>query len=104
MYVEAADASRRLHADLARTMAAELGTAGIAATGESPEGDPATQIIAAAGSWDADLIVLGTHGRTGLRRLVLGSVARNVIHHAHASVLVAREILGGQEDRKGAVA
>jgi nucleotide-binding universal stress UspA family protein len=35
-----------------------------------------------------DLVVVGTHGRTGLVRLVLGSVARNVLLHAHASVLV----------------
>jgi nucleotide-binding universal stress UspA family protein len=33
---------------------------------------------------------IGTHGRTGLRRLLLGSVARNVLHHAACSVLVVR--------------
>ena len=39
---------------------------------------------------DADLIALGTHGRTGLSRLLLGSVARNVLNHAPCSVLIAR--------------
>ena len=42
------------------------------------------------GGDQAGLIVLGTHGRTGLARLVLGSVARNVLHHATCSVLVTR--------------
>ena len=42
----------------------------------------------------ADVIVLGTHGRTGLERLNLGSVARNVLHHATCSVLIARAPVG----------
>jgi len=50
-------------------------------------GDAATEIIEAAGEAAAGLIVMGTHGRTGLTRLFLGSVARNVMHHAHCSVL-----------------
>jgi hypothetical protein len=40
--------------------------------------------------WDADLVIMGSHGRTGLARLLLGSVARNVLHHASCSVLVIR--------------
>lgn len=103
MYVEAAEASRRHHAELARTMTAELGAAGIAATAVTPEGDAAAEIIAAAAAWDADLIVLGTHGRTGLRRFVLGSVARNVLHHAPASVLVARESTTDESESRGAL-
>lgn len=39
---------------------------------------------------DADLVVVGSHGRRGLRRLVLGSVAETTIRHAPCSVLVAR--------------
>jgi nucleotide-binding universal stress UspA family protein len=38
-----------------------------------------------------DLVVMGTHGRTGLARLRLGSVARNVLTHAHGSVLIVRD-------------
>ncbi len=38
----------------------------------------------------ADLIVLGTHGRTGLMRLLMGSTTARVIGHAHCSVLVVR--------------
>ncbi|MDP9270967.1 MAG: universal stress protein [Chloroflexota bacterium] len=55
------------------------------------EGDAATEILAAAQAFKADLILLGTRGRTGVARLVLGSVARNVLHHASSSVLVVRE-------------
>jgi nucleotide-binding universal stress UspA family protein len=91
IYVEAAAESRRAHAEMARGMADELASAGLESTWEEREGDAATEILAAAADRDADLIVLGTHGRTGLSRLVLGSVARNVLHHARASVLIARE-------------
>jgi nucleotide-binding universal stress UspA family protein len=90
MYVEAAEASHKVHGDLARQMAAELTDAGLRATPELREGDAAGEIIAAANTSDADLIVLGTHGWTGVRRFVLGSVARNVLHHASASILVVR--------------
>ncbi|MCL2724705.1 MAG: universal stress protein [Polyangiaceae bacterium] len=57
---------------------------------EQVEGDPTECILACAGSLDADLIVLGSHGRTGLRRLVLGSTAENVIRMSNRSVLVTR--------------
>ena len=104
MYVEAADAVRRVHADLARDMTGELREAGVLATAQSREGDPAAQIIAAAAACDADLIVVGTHGRTGLQRLVLGSVARNVLHHATSSVLIVRSGASGSSSSTGGVA
>lgn len=53
-------------------------------------GDPAPTILVAAQDLGADLIVLGTHDRRGLRRLVLGSVAEAVVRRAHCSVLVVR--------------
>lgn len=48
---------------------------------------PAPAILETAESIDADLIVMGTHGRTGWRRAFLGSVAANVVHHADRPVL-----------------
>jgi nucleotide-binding universal stress UspA family protein len=54
------------------------------------EGDPRTAIVDAADEWQADLIVVGSHGRTGLTRFVLGSVAQAVVAHAHCSVEVVR--------------
>ena len=72
-------------------MTAGLLAAGLSAEADRSEGDAATEILAAAAASDADLIVIGTHGRTGLARLVLGSVARNVLQHATCSVLIVRE-------------
>jgi nucleotide-binding universal stress UspA family protein len=91
IYVEAGSASREQHDELAREMAAQLRDAGLRADGDRREGDAATEILAAADASKADLIVLGSHGRTGLARIVLGSVARNVLQHAACSVLIARE-------------
>lgn len=54
------------------------------------EGDPATEIVALAESLDADLIVMGTHGRTGLGRLLMGSVAEQVSRKASAPVLLIK--------------
>ncbi|HTQ04946.1 MAG TPA: universal stress protein [Polyangiaceae bacterium] len=54
------------------------------------EGSPAAQIVDAADELDAELVVVGTHGRTGLRRLALGSVAERVVRSVHTSVLAVR--------------
>ena len=52
---------------------------------------PATDIIVAfAAAMKADLIIMGSQGRTGLRRLLIGSVAERVVRHAHCPVLVVR--------------
>ena len=65
-------------------------------TGEPPawqflrEGKPADQILAAAREWDAEVIVIGTHGRSGVSRLVLGSTAESVVRHAPCPVLVIK--------------
>ena len=91
IYADAANASRQRHDELAREMTAELQNGGLAAEADRREGDAATEILAAAAAMKADIIVMGTHGRTGLARLVLGSVARNVLQHATCSVLVARD-------------
>jgi nucleotide-binding universal stress UspA family protein len=48
------------------------------------------QVLRRAEEWQADLIAVGTHGRTGLKRLLLGSVADQVVRAAHCHVLVAR--------------
>jgi len=61
-------------------------------------GVPGTEIVGAVEELEADLVVLGSRGLTGLPRVVLGSVARNVLHGAKSSVLVVRE----KDDRLGA--
>jgi nucleotide-binding universal stress UspA family protein len=55
-----------------------------------PEGLAAPAILRAAEELPAQLLVIGTHGRTGLKRLVLGSVAEAVVRGAHCSVLAVR--------------
>jgi len=53
-------------------------------------GHPAERIVALAGAVDAEAIVLGTHGRTGLKRIMLGSVAEEVVRRAPCTVVVLR--------------
>ena len=57
-------------------------------------GDPAGEIVRIAGDEKVDSIVLGTHGRTGLSRLLMGSVAEGVVRRAPCPVLVYRESAG----------
>ena len=54
------------------------------------KGDPASSIIKVAEETACDLIVLGTHGRTGLRRVLMGSVAEHVMRSAPCPVLVVK--------------
>jgi nucleotide-binding universal stress UspA family protein len=53
-------------------------------------GDPGHEVTALAERENADMIVLMSHGRTGLKRLLIGSVAERVIRLAHCPVLVLR--------------
>jgi nucleotide-binding universal stress UspA family protein len=53
-------------------------------------GTPAEEIVRFADARDADLIVMGTHGRTGLAHLVMGSVAEHVVRAAPCPVLLVR--------------
>lgn len=80
-YREALDEERRLldGADLKYPIEARMG-----------RGDAAEEILRAAGEFDADLIVMGTHGRTGLGRLFLGSVTEYVMPRAECPVLAVK--------------
>jgi nucleotide-binding universal stress UspA family protein len=55
-------------------------------------------------SWQPDLIVLGSHGRKGLGRLLLGSVAESVARHAKCSVQIVREPGIGSDRRRNSKA
>jgi nucleotide-binding universal stress UspA family protein len=70
---------------------ARLRALGVTATTEIRDGDAAAELVRAAEAGRADLIVVGSRGRGGLERLLLGSVARNVLFHAPCSVLIVRQ-------------
>jgi nucleotide-binding universal stress UspA family protein len=76
------------HEALAAGTAASLVEAGIQAVGGVADGSPALRLIEAGVQWGADLLVVGTHGRSGLGQLLLGSVARGVLYNAPCSVLI----------------
>jgi nucleotide-binding universal stress UspA family protein len=98
MYGQALDAhavelreSKAEHHRLAVEAAARLQDGARVVDAEMRAGDAASEIIAAAEEQGADLIILGSRGRTGLTRLLLGSVARNVLSGSTASVLIVRD-------------
>jgi nucleotide-binding universal stress UspA family protein len=57
---------------------------------EVRKGSPSDQIAAVAGEWKADIIIIATHGRTGLKHALLGSTAERVVRHAPCPVLTLR--------------
>jgi len=57
----------------------------------APVGEPVESVAEAAGDWRADLVVIGSHGRDGVDRFLLGSVAEGVARHAPCPVLVVRK-------------
>lgn len=92
--------ARSAHERLAQQSSDDLQRAGLSARPEVREGDVAAEILAAAERSGADLIVMGSRGRSGVTRAVLGSVARNVLLHAPCSVLIARHGAGGVDASK----
>ena len=63
------------------------------------EGNPATEILQVAHVCQADLIVMGTHGRRGLTRLLMGSVAEEIVRQATCPVLTVSTPMPNQESR-----
>lgn len=70
--------------------AAQAEAAGVRVEPMLREGEPAKLIVQLAKEMKSDLIVMGSHGRTGLRRLLMGSVTERVVGHAGCPVLVTR--------------
>lgn len=103
LFEDAWEAAERKAASDVRRLAARLRDAGIDADETVLAGDPGPALIQAARDSRVDLVVMGTHGRHGLARVVLGSVARTLVLHAPASVLVVPNptaVASPEDDRK----
>jgi nucleotide-binding universal stress UspA family protein len=71
-------------------LAANLRERGVRVTTDARAGEPVAEIVAAAREAKADLIAMTTHGRSGVGRLLFGSVAEAVLRQAHVPVLMMR--------------
>ncbi|MEK7347807.1 MAG: universal stress protein [Candidatus Eisenbacteria bacterium] len=87
---EIIEQQERFHRDLADKAAASLKAAGFKVTAKMVPADPRGALVDAAKNLPADLVVVGSHGRSGLTKLLLGSVATHVVTHAPCSVLVVK--------------
>jgi nucleotide-binding universal stress UspA family protein len=87
---EAVDELEHHHRDIVAGARRELAAAGLSADGRVLPGDPREVLVDVARAEGADLVVVGSHGRTGLARLLLGSVAAHVVGHAPCSVMVVK--------------
>lgn len=81
-YAELEKEAKRLVAEARKRLPADANVETMVRVGE-----PAGVIVHVAKEWDADLLVLGTHARGRLARLLLGSTAAYVVRHAHCAVL-----------------
>lgn len=85
------DAQRRWAEETLEARVADLRQRGIKASGRVQAGIPYEVIVKIAEEELADMIVMGTHGRSGLNRVLLGSVAERVIRLAPCPVLTVRQ-------------
>jgi nucleotide-binding universal stress UspA family protein len=90
VYTSMEEASRKYGQKHLDALVKRAKAAGVRARGMLLEGPVHDRIVAAARKVRADMIVIGTHGRSGLARFVLGSVASRVVSHARCPVLTVR--------------
>jgi nucleotide-binding universal stress UspA family protein len=103
MLIRQAAAIRKQQRELGKVLLKEavqtLRRAGFRANAQLASGEPKEQILRCAEAWHADLILLGSHGRTGYSRLLLGSVSEAVMRHARCSVEIFRSGIPSQRTR-----
>ena len=83
------DETTKAH-ELVTSVAERLRSAGCETSTSVREGDPKAVILDCATEWGADLIIVGSHGRKGVARFVLGSVSEAVARYARCSVEIVR--------------
>lgn len=76
--------------------------AGVAIDTEVVAGNPSQEIVRTAEERDCDVIVMGTHGRAGINRLLLGSVSEGVVRRSNVPVLTIREPAEGVREATAA--
>ena len=81
---------KQMHHAMAEHGAEQLKLAGFQARAIALEGDPSTVLLDEARRVRADLLVVGSHGHTGIASLLLGNVATHVVSHSPCNVLVVR--------------
>jgi nucleotide-binding universal stress UspA family protein len=74
---------------------ARLGEASICCNAQLAPGRIASTIVNEANTWNADMIVLGTHGRRGVRRVLMGRVSEGVLAQTTKPVLLVRSEIEG---------
>lgn len=84
------DDLHKYHQEIASVAEKSLRDAGLLTEAKVLPGDPRSVIVDLAGTERADLVVIGSHGRTGLARILLGSVASHIVTHAPCSVMVVK--------------
>jgi nucleotide-binding universal stress UspA family protein len=86
--------------EITRKTAEDIRSKGVKTQRIVRTGDPATEIVNEAEECGADLIIMGSHGYTGIKRLLLGSVAVSVVSHAPCSVEIVRAKQGQEKQNK----
>lgn len=89
-FTETHEALRKAGREAVAFVASRLETVGLQVETRVREGNAGREIVEEAKQWGADLVLVGSHGRTGLDRLLMGSVAEYVVSHAECSVEVVR--------------
>jgi nucleotide-binding universal stress UspA family protein len=96
--IYASQTEQNVRAELEAALAADqhaLVAAGYTVTTQVRFGDAAPEIVAAAAELRVELVAMSTHGRTGVGKLVLGSVAGHVLHNLATPLLLVRPHVGG---------
>ena len=96
LLIEVTEQQRQQAQALLARAEATLRESGVAAESRTETGDPRDALLRLVKQDRADLLVVGSHGRTGFAKLLLGSVSSHAVTHAHCSVLVVKE---GQDEK-----
>jgi nucleotide-binding universal stress UspA family protein len=92
-YMQAWDQLKQERLDWMRSLAQTASNTGVKTEFTQSIGDAGRIICELAVTWEADLIIVGRRGRSGISELFLGSVSNYVLHHAHCSVLTLQGLI-----------